>query len=91
MSQRRQQGGWENAFVVIDAMEQNTSQPSSMIACVGIVTAGHAPEAGYCCYSEAPCIKNEHALEGPGFLLLGLLFAPASDIKESENQKMKNC
>ena len=33
---------------------------------------------------------NPHKLGGPGLLLSGLLFAPASEIKKSENQKIKN-
>ena len=33
--------------------------------------------------------QRGHRLGGPGVLLLGLFFAPASEIKKSENQKIK--
>ena len=40
--------------------------------------------------SQQRCKTSGLGLGGPGFLLSGLVFAPASEIKNSENQKSQN-
>ena len=64
-------------------------QPLTTVFPKSVAIQASLASQNVCKCMDFSCLEAVYTLGGPGLLLLGRFFAPASEIKKSENQKIK--